>query len=167
MRYTHSKQRIWRPGNPPRRRYDERIHVCNTSAKREKAKNILNMLYCIAGKPQRIVRIHDWVGKIWTVACCACARDRLDMGARTGPFSFSCALTKTCMRVHVDRLDQHTRRVSSDKMVLEVAGMGYVGVCMCERSLVLCACLCEHCVCSCPEIYKCRGRCLHMSVFLR
>jgi hypothetical protein len=150
VRYTHSKQRVWWPGNPPRRRYDERILVCNTRAKREKGKNRLNMLYCIAGKPQRIVSIHDWVGKICTVVCCVCARDRLDMGALTGTFSFSCALTKTCMSVHVDRLDQHTRRVSSDKMVLEVAGMGYVGVCMCERSLVLCACLCEHCVCSRP-----------------
>ena len=115
----------------------------------------INMLYYIAGKPQRIVRIHDWVGKICTVVCCACARgacarDRLDMGALTGLFSFSCALTKTCMSVNVDRLDKHTRRVSSDKMVLEVAGMGCVGVCMCERSLVLCPCLCDHCVCSRP-----------------
>ena len=111
----------------------------------------MNMLYYIAGKPPHIVRIHDWVGKICTVVWCACARDRLsDMGALTGMFSFSCALTKTYMSVHVDRLDQHTRRVSSDKMVLEVAGMGCVGVCMCERSFVFCPCLCDHCVCSRP-----------------
>lgn len=56
-------------------------------------------IYEEPGKPERIVRIADWVGT----------------------FTFACALTSTRMEVHVERLDAHTRRVSSDGMAVEVS----------------------------------------------
>ena len=85
----------------------------------------------MAGKPERIVRIEDWVGKdIHNHFSLRCLLNILGLRqlfyAHVGTFSFSCALTSTCMSVHVERLDAHTRRVTSDTMILEVAGKSMV-----------------------------------------
>jgi SAM-dependent methyltransferase len=51
------------------------------------------------GKPERIIRINDWVGT----------------------FAFTCAQTDQRMSVQVDRLDASTRRVSAGDLVLQVS----------------------------------------------
>ena len=48
------------------------------------------------GKPERIIRIDDWVGI----------------------FAFTCPQTNQRMSVEVDRLDSHTRRITTGGLVL-------------------------------------------------